>query len=308
MRILKTILLGHIILCGLLMGGCKATDNLNTEEQKLPQEVKALLWKISGNGLAQASYLFGTIHMIEASDFFLPEGTLTAMDQTTKVIFEIDMTELNEPMKLMPLMQKAFMKGDTTLADLMTEEDYQLTKDHFSKMGLPLFFLERIKPMFLTVFASGDFDPTGLKSGKMKSYEVEFASMAESAGKQIGGLETIEYQISIFDSVPYKDQADMLIDAIKASDTESNMFQDMVDLYKTQDIDGLYQMMQGDETVEEYEDVLLIDRNQNWIPLMVQEIQEQPTFFAVGAGHLGGSKGVLSLLRQAGYSVEGITE
>lgn len=288
---------------------CKSSQVLTTEKNKEqitadPKEEKSLLWEITGNDLTHSSYLFGTIHIIEGDDYFLPPGTLTAIDASKQLIFEIDMADMNDPMKLMPLLQQAYMKGDTTLKDLVTSEDYKIIEGHFKELGLPLFFLERIKPMFLTVFATGDFDPKDIQSGKVKSYEMEFAKMAEEGNKTTGGLETIEYQIGVFDAIPYTDQANMLVETIKSSSTEDDTFKKLVDLYIDQDISGLYELMKQDDSIEEYEDVLLNTRNKNWIPLMKAAMQEKITFFAVGAGHLGGKKGVLNLLRQEGYTVK----
>ena len=72
------------------------------------------------------------------------------------------------------------------------------------------------------------------------------------------------------------------------------------------DIQGMIDMMGGDEGIAEYEDLLLNTRNKNWIPVMGKMMLEQPTFFAVGAGHLGGEQGVVSLLRKEGYTVKPI--
>jgi uncharacterized protein YbaP (TraB family) len=206
----------------------------------------------------------------------------------------------------MPLMNKAFMDNNTTLKDLLSEEDYSMVKNHFKEIGLPLFFLEKIKPMFLTVFASGDMNPGDLQSGAIKSYEMELAEIAQNSGKTIGGLETIDYQISIFDSIPYTAQAEMLVESIKGSDIGDDQFKELIKLYKDQDVSGLYKVMQGDESIIEYEDVLLIQRNENWIPIMSDLMSKNRSFFAVGAGHLGGSYGVIHLLRSKGYKVEAV--
>ena len=53
-----------------------------------------------------------------------------------------------------------------------------------------------------------------------------------------------------------------------------------------------------------YDDILLKNRNRNWIPIMGRMMREAPTLFAVGAGHLGGESGVVALLRKEGYKVE----
>ena len=95
----------------------------------------------------------------------------------------------------------------------------------------------------------------------------------------------------------------MLVETIKTSSTEDDTLQKLIALYKDQDITGLFEMMKEDESIAEYEDALLFTRNKNWIPLMSEMMKEQATFFAVGAGHLGGELGVLNLLREAGYTV-----
>ena len=65
------------------------------------------------------------------------------------------------------------------------------------------------------------------------------------------------------------------------------------------------QQNQCDSTPEE-DDQLIYSRNANWIKFMPQIMKDKPTFFAVGAGHLPGDKGVLQLLRNAGYTIEGV--
>lgn len=298
-------------LVSIIMGACKSTEQVAKVVQAPPTPdssdlENALLWEITGNGLTESSYLFGTIHLINKEDYFLPEGTLTAMDQSEEIYFEIDMSEMSDVSKLMPLLQKAYMDNDLTLKDLLDDDEYTIVKDHFAELGLPLFFMERIKPMFLTVFASGDMNPGDLQSGKVMSYEMEFNKIAEESNKAVGGLETIEYQISIFDSIPYEDQADMLIETIKSGDTGNDQFDELVELYTNQDVAGLYSVMKADDSIDEFEDVLLVQRNKNWIPVMASNMTEKRTFFAVGAGHLGGSFGVINLLREAGYTVTAV--
>ena len=262
----------------------------------------SLLWEITGNGLPSASWLYGTIHLISKDDFFMTDSTKAFIDRSEMVTFEINMEEMTDISAQMGLLMQAFMEGGKTLKDLLSDEDYQLVQEHFQKIGLPLMIFERIKPMFLTVMASGDMSPSAMSSGEMLSYEMEIMEMAE--GKKMGGLESMEFQMSVFDSIPYDAQAQMLVESIKAEDAGDEEFAKMVELYKNQDIQGMVDMMGGEEGIAEYEDLLLNTRNKNWIPVMGQMMLEQPTFFAVGAGHLGGEQGVVALLRKEGYTVK----
>lgn len=265
----------------------------------------SLLWEISGKNLKQPSYLFGTIHMIGKKDFILTDVTKNSLYKTQRVTFEINMEEMSDFSVLMPLMMKAFMADGTTLRDLLSEDDYKVVKAHFEEIGLPLMMLERIKPMFLSAMGSGDMAEMQT-SGETVSYEVELMKIAKDQKKEIAGLETAEFQMSMFDSIPYETQAQMLVESIKSGGEGDDQFNQMVELYKNQDLIGLQQMLDGDSETKQYEDLLLVQRNKNWIPVMAKMMTDRPTFFAVGAGHLAGEKGVIALLRAEGYSVKAL--
>lgn len=279
------------------------------QQTNSPTLEKALLWEISGNDLPKHSYLYGTIHMIDSKDFYISPEVKKAFKTADLVTFEINLKEMNSLFAQIGLMMQAFMDNNTTLHDLLSEEDYQLVNNHFNEIGLPLFIFERIKPMFLSIIASTDVAPDALSSGEMVSYEMEFMKMADEQEKMMGGLETAAYQMSMFDSIPYKVQAEMLVESIKAGDedTGDSEMDVMTKLYRQQDIMLMQSMISAEDSdYADYEDLLLVNRNKNWIPVMAEMMSEQPTFFAVGAGHLAGEFGVINLLRQAGYTLKPI--
>ena len=283
------------------VSSCKTTKPGDLQYKPLEN---ALLWEIKGPGISKPSYLYGTIHIIDAKDYFLPKGTMAAIDAADKVVFEINMEEMSDMSVMMGMMNKVMMKDGKSLKDLVTDEEYELVGNHFKKMGLPLFMLEKMKPMFLTVFAYGDIDPSGLKNGNTKSYEMEFMEMAKNAGKSVSGLETMDYQLNLFDEVPYEAQAKMLVDAIKSSDSGNDEFKKMTEMYTTQNINAMVSSISEEGSdIAGFEDKLLNQRNKNWIPLIIEGAKTAPTFFAVGAGHLGGPVGVIHLLRKAGLKV-----
>lgn len=272
-------------------------------QDKLPVESpRALLWRISGNDLAQPSWMYGTIHMIPAEDYFLPEGTLAAFDTATTLFLELDMEELQDPAAQMNMMAQSLMKGDLSLKDLISEEDYSLVKLHFEEMGLPLFFMEKMKPLLLSVFADPQMTPGAFADGSYKIYEMELTDMAKNAGMPVHGLESIEFQLSVMDSIPYEDQAEMLVESIRSEREGNAQFDSLVALYTRQDIEAMIRGIE-DESAGDFDELLLDDRNRNWIPVMVKAMQEESCFFAFGAGHLGGPEGVIALLRKEGFVV-----
>lgn len=286
---------------------CKVSKTETSQEIGAEKIENALLWKIEGKDLKQPSYLFGTIHLIKTESFFLPNGFQNAFDNSKNVVFEIDMKKMNDPAEMMNLLPKIMMRGDTSLKDLLTDEEYNIVGKHLKKSGLPIFLFEKIKPLFLTMLGDDDFNAMSLQNGNYKSYEMEFSEMAENKGKKISGLETIDYQVSILDSIPYKDQADMLMKSLTSNNDDSSQLDQMVELYVQQNINALHNSIQSDD-ISKYENILLNNRNNNWIPLMSKYMNEDISFFAVGAGHLGGKDGVINLLRKYGYILTPVKE
>lgn len=272
----------------------------------------SLLWEISGNGLEKSSYLYGTIHIIGKDDFFLTDPTVTSFNKSEKVVFEINMEEMNNPLIMFSLLKNLTMPEGTTLETLLTPEDYKFVHAEFGKLGFPAFvtgMFDKVKPLFLTAFASGDMDPQGFQNGSMVSYEMEFMQMAQNLELEMDGLETIEFQMSVFDSIPYKEQAKMLVESMRVDGEGMDELDVMVDLYKKQDLIGMEKMFSAETGgLGEWDDILLNKRNQNWIPIMETMMPEKPTFFAVGAGHLVGEQGVVALLRKQGYTVQPLRE
>ena len=329
----KIQLMRNIILFGLilLLNNLFAQQNDSVTESQVdvvsvdvePLE-NSLLWKIEGKGLKKISYLFGTIHMIPAKSFFLPPNTKESIDACERMTFEINMNDMDAMGMDMSFMMNLFMKDGTTLPSLISKEDYQMVIDHFSKKDFPLpnMMIDKIKPMFLSVLASTDMDMFGIGGndekkkedpmGGIKSYEMEFMEFAKENEMEMGGLETVAYQMSMFDSIPYKDQAMMLVESIKMeSDSLSsgNEMDKLIELYVGQNLTALQQAINAESAgIGKFEDLLLNQRNKNWIPIMIEQMNDKSTFFAVGAGHLAGKYGVINLLKQEGYTLTPISK
>lgn len=300
-----------ILFVSFLLGtiGCKPAEKAvaYTPENIVPTE-KSLVWKISGNGLKKPSFLYGTIHMIPKDQFELPEPVREGLDKVRRVAFEIDMKEMTNLRSQMSLITKSFMAGGKTLKDLLNEEDYALVRAKMAEKGLPAGMFERMKPMFLsTLFSSDESGP--MSGGSVTSVEMELFKMSKNRKLESAGLETAAYQMSVFDSIPYTAQAQMLVDGLRSMDslsTGEDQLDEMLRMYRNQDISAMQSMIGEDSGMGQYEDILLIKRNQNWIPVMARMMADKPTLFAVGAGHLGGKNGVVALLRKEGYRVESI--
>ncbi len=289
--------------------GCTSSKVTYPPDQVVPSE-KSLVWKISGNGLKKPSYLFGTIHLIPKNDFILPDGARMALDNVRRVAFEIDMKEMTSFKTQIGLMSKA-LHGRRQDAERPAagRRLYVCKKENERKRASRRLF-ERMKPMFLSTMFSTDDESGAMSNDRMTSVEMELYRMSRYRKLESAGLETAAYQMAIFDSIPYEAQAKMLVETLRnteAGKEGNDELSKMLELYRNQDI-GAMQSLIGDAQygIEGYEDILLKNRNRNWIPVMGRFMREEPTLFAVGAGHLGGASGVVALLRREGYRVEAV--
>lgn len=258
---------------------------------------KSLLWKIEGKEVAQPSYLYGTIHLICPSDFVLSDSLKACLKQTDRLTLEIDM---DDPGMMMAMAQTMMMKDNKVLKDLLNAADYQRLNAFFKdSVGMNIAALERAKPFVLMSILLNR-----VLACQPQSYELSLMNLAKAGQKEVLGLETIGEQMAVFDSIPYEEQANMVMGLIDSLPQARQEFGKMVELYRQQDLDALYALtLESDFDMEKNQEVLLTARNRRWIPVIRRQVAEKPTFIAVGAAHLGGPEGVIALLRQEGYMV-----
>ena len=291
MWLTSVLLLSGLVACGQKPKVPAATPANNT-----------LLWRITGNGLQKPSYLFGTMHMLCADDIELSDSLRTAIGRADQVYLELDMDNMFE---MLGAMQNMKMRGDTTLSDLLTKDEYKKVKEHFNAKGglMPFAMLENFKPLMTAAMLSEQQFAT---CDHMISMEQLIMKEAKNADIPLKGLETMNYQLSIFDKIPYKLQAKQLYQMITRTDKhEKDELTILTDAYRKQQLEKLEELTTKDDMgIQNFTDVLLYDRNKNWTEKMQSMMSKSAVVVAVGAGHLPGQKGVINLLRKAGYKVD----
>ena len=260
-----------------------------------------LLWRISGKNLAKPSYLFGTMHMLCADDIELSDSLKNAIRSADRVYLELDMDNLFEMMGAMTHMA---MRNDTTLADLLSESDYKKVKDYFTEhvSMIPFSMLQTYKPLL----AASTIMEQSNKCDHLIAMEELIMQQAKENNKEIKGLETMNYQLSIFDSIPYKVQAKQLVEMINnmnKSEDDKDM-EELTNAYRRQELLKMEELTKKDAGIRDFANLLLYNRNRNWAKKLDGLLSSNSLVIAVGAGHLPGKKGVINLLKQAGYKVE----
>jgi uncharacterized protein YbaP (TraB family) len=283
----------------LLFFACLFLATVTASAQDIPKE-KSLLWEISGKNLKQPSYLFGTIHLICPADFSLSDSLKNAVARTSQLALEIDM---DDPGLMGTMTKNMFMAGGRTLKEILSEQQYvQLSRFYKDSLGMDIAAFGRAKPFMMMgpMFSK-------ILGCEPQSYEMSLMGLAAKQKSEIVGLETIEEQMAVFDTIPYDRQAEMLIKIIDKLPETKSEFRDLVLLYKKQDLQSLYDLtLKSEFGLDGQDEVMLFKRNQNWIRRIDKMVQEKPTFIAVGAAHLGGERGVIALLRKDGYKVRAV--
>jgi uncharacterized protein len=271
--------------------------SFSAQAQKLE---KTLLWKVSGNEISKPSYLFGTIHI--TCDATLKDKVKTALNETDQLFLELDMDDTDLQTKMMSGMM---MKNGQTMSSLCSEEDFKMIDTFLTaNIGYSAKLLNNFKPFMLSAMLYPK-----MVDCPMQSVESELMKISKEQNEAVYGLETVEEQMSVFDVIPYKDQMDELIKTAKSNlKKDKTELMKVSELYKTEDLNAMIELSKTSDNVisSKFEDDLLIKRNKNWIPKIIATAKEKPTFFGVGAAHLGGENGVINLLRKSGYKVEPI--
>lgn len=285
-----------------LVSSCKSAQKSSATsvplDDALPHE-QSLLWQVSGNGLEKPSYLFGTIHIIGADDFFLGENARKKLRNAQVLVMEMDIKNINP----MAIAAKALLPDNKTIEDYLEPEDYQTLLAFFrDSIGVneTLFkaAYSRMKPFFLQQMTMLKF-----MGGETESYEMYLSGMAEDLEIRMAGLETLEEQLAVLDVMSLDEQIEGMVQMIRNYADQTFNFEELLQAYKAQDINKLYELIQNSEEVKDITNTLLDERNQKWIPKLEVFFKEGSSFVAVGAGHLAGPDGVISLLRDAGYTV-----
>jgi hypothetical protein len=158
---------------------------------------------------------------------------------------------------------------------------------------------------------------TLLKNSKAKSIsdaakygnsamDIDFVTYAKTNSLTVNALETIEEQATLLYSGSILTQKKMLLAMLRDFETVKRMQDSLYFAYKKEDVTTIERLF-NDPSIGNYEmdmEALLKNRNLNWMQKLPNLFTERSQFVAVGAGHLFGKDGLITLLTNAGYKVE----
>lgn len=299
-RRLKTALLALVAVLfafGLGITTVAAQPSPATEEAS-----RGCLWEVSTE--KGTLFLVGTVHLLKPGTHVVSPAAEAAFEQSQTILLELDLDEAESPASRQLFARKALLEGGT-LKDKVSSETLALAIEKTEALGLPFDRLSNLKPwslsLSLTLFKlqTLGFDP---RHGVDRYY----FDQGKQAGKEIGALETMEYQLDLFDGMSDRLQEELLRQTLGDLDHLGEETEQLVQAWSQGEVEVLEELME--KSFEDYPDLyqrLVVERNKNWV-LRIEPLLNRPgtTLVVVGALHLVGEESVVELLKKQGYAVK----
>jgi uncharacterized protein len=308
-------------------------DDTMTEAAPAPMAAKGpALWKVADKDTT--IYLFGTVHVLPQGLEWYDATIAKALDGSDILVTEIPMDAASEAAMSQMALAKGALPAGTTLRSLLTEDQKTQYTAALNQLGGKIEAAQlaqapaEARAQYEAAKAqglvpnpgdamAGQFD--GMKPWMvgltlsllpltLEGYDpnsgVEKVLLSKVGDKAKGALETLEFQLGIFDGMPQDAQITMLMEAANGMDKTAPMLNRMVAEWAEGDADELAAVMNEGMTDPKVADALLYSRNRNWAEWIDTRLDTPGTvFIAVGAGHLAGAKSVQDYLGQKGIKV-----
>lgn len=269
-----------------------------TDNRELPF-ADALLWEVSRHDVP-SSYIFGTIHVADVRVTRLPDVVTQVLNRSMTYVMEA----LPDDEEAMKLSQMMYFDDGRLLQDFIDRQLFERTRDILLAYDFTAEAIMRMKPWAAFLIMNYP-DEDGLP------LDLQLLHRAKQNGARLIGLETLSEQGEIFTDIPMEDQVRLLLDTVCNHDAVNRDFEIMKEYYLQRDLQGLYHYSNRYTIVSEpvytgLLDRLLFERNERMVKRLLPVLNEGNAFIAVGAMHLPGDKGILSLLEMHGFSISPI--
>ncbi len=292
------------LLLSLLLLGALQYSYAESEDKLGILHPKGLLWKIEKPGTAP-SYLYGTMHVADLRVTQLSPQVEQAFMQAGHFVMEVVMNF--EAMSY--INHASFFHDGRRLQDFMGQAEYKrlivLLKQ---RLLMPEDAVKQMKPWAVLMLL---MMPASSQMEQAVALDLALYQRAVKRKVQLTGLETVQEQIAVFESMSLQDQLWMLNRSIKEINAMDEQVQHMLTAYVARDLAELVEIQQSamdkNSAIEARFIYQLLElRNVRMVERMPPILKQGNAFIAIGALHLPGKTGVLHLLEQQGYNVTAI--
>jgi len=267
----------------------------------------SLIYKIQSE--TNTVYLLGSIHVLAEEYYPLTRAFSYAYYNSQKVVFEIDPEILFSPEASKKNEKYYTFQDGKTLQTVLSPGTYRLLKKRLKTLGIDIKDVHKFKPWVVYLTMSGRVD-SSIDFRPDLGIENHFYRMAKDAGKPTGGLESMQDQLDVFDTLPMNVQEALLKESLALTNSKKRekAFLHMVKSWHQGNLDGLEELVESFKRYPLYYKNLLVQRNHNWVPQIEEFLTEEKNVLViVGAAHLPGEDGLLHLLTEKGYELERVS-
>ena len=262
----------------------------------------ASVWKVSDG--ESSLYLGGTLHLLSASDYPLPEAFDKAFAASETLVFETDIAAMESPQFAQQMMMSMMYRDGTTLSDVLSPATLTQLKAQLAQYGLPFEQMKALKPSLIGITLSAvEFQRLGLNVEGVDKY---FFTKGTQESKAIDWLETPMEQVNFIASMGEGKEDEMIKYTLRDLEKLPVALEQMKADWLAGDIQSMYDHSMKDfkQDYPEIYNNLLVTRNNNWMPKIVDYMKTpEAEFVLVGALHMAGEAGLIAQLEKAGYTV-----
>ena len=265
---------------------------------------RSFLWKVTGKN-GGVVYLAGSVHMLTPAHYPLAPAFDAAYKDSDLLVEELDMAELLAPTTQMAFLSKGMLSSDQSLDKLVSPATLALVNKALADLGPAGEMLKKFKPWLLAMTLEQlEMQKAGYDASL--GLDKHFYDRAQENNKSVQGLETAEYQISRFEGLTMEQQDHLLAETLKQLETEKTSITRLLDAWKSGDAPTVEKIILADlKNDPVLYQRLLVERNRNWLPKIDDLFARKGrAFVVVGAAHLVGPDGLLSMLKGKGYTIE----
>jgi len=263
-------------------------------------DARSCVWKVT-SPTGETLYLAGSWHALRSRDYPLPAAFKTAFDASSHLAFEISPNDLHNSGKM--LQQVGTYPASDSLKNHVSPFTYNVLQVTLGFSNVADAKFSRYRPWYLVLA----LESSGVRGMSSKlGIESHFERQAAAAGKPMTGLETLREHIDVFSGLSDHASEALLLHSFTPAENSKSTFALLMNAWRKGDAESLASVTRASlRTPPGMADRLLANRNRNWIPKIEGFLRSGKTYLVVvGAAHMGGTDGVLALLKARGYRID----
>ena len=238
----------------------------------------------------------GTMHLGCEESKLVPSNFRSYLIKSEALVLEMNLKKVSEQIKITT---KTIVPKERSLDRLMGARYLEFKTEVQQQYQLDVAALERFHPMMTTSLLAAKLRPCS----KPKGSETILMEVADSLKIRVMGLETASEQANILFSMPDSEAVRSLWEMGTNRKKAQQDWDELQTVFAQGNIDSIAKFIEESDEMKMDLEKMLFQRNRNWMKTLPALMKKKSVFIAVGAGHLGGSRGLVALLREAGYNV-----